>query len=555
MKRILIVLLVVFSLLLSSCDLIPGVEGGGTGTNGSGNNNGSGNGNSSDSSDSENNGGNGDSGDSDDSDGGDDSGNGGTKCDGSLHTDSDNDGTCDGCYVSVLIELDFFVINDLHGKFTDGANQPGIDELTTYLKNAYETEENVFLLSSGDMWQGGSESNLTKGIILTDWMNELDFISMTLGNHEFDWGEEHIENNAELAEFPILAINVFDRATNSRVSYADASVVIEKSGVKIGIIGAIGDCYSSISSDKVTDVYFKTGSELTALVKAESERLRADGVDIIVYSLHDGYGYSGGFSISDNRLSSYYDPSLSKDGYVDIVFEGHTHQNYVLRDSYGVYHFQNGGENKGIAHAEIMFNIANEKHSLSAYEIVSSATYSKLEPDPLIAELLEKYADEIAVGNEVLGYNSSYRDDSELEQLVADLYLEVGLETWGDDYNIFLGGGFLRTRSPYNLAYGEVKYSDLQMLFPFENQIVLCSIKGSDLKSKFLETDDDDYYISKSSYGNSISSINASATYYVVVDTYTANYEYNNLTIIEYYDTTTFASHLLAEYVKSGGLA
>ena len=124
------------------------------------------------------------------------------------HTDGNNDGACDDCGVSVVIVLDLFAINDLHGKFADTNTQVGVDELTTYLKNAYATEDHVILLSSGDMWQGSSESNLTKGFIITEWMNELDFVSMTLGNHEYDWGSTFVENNATLAGFPFLAITL-----------------------------------------------------------------------------------------------------------------------------------------------------------------------------------------------------------------------------------------------------------------------------------------------------------------------------------------------------------
>jgi hypothetical protein len=89
------------------------------------------------------------------------------------HTDADNDGECDDCGISVVIVLDLFAINDLHGKFCDSDAQAGVDELTTYLKNAYENEDHVLLLSAGDMWQGSSESNLTKGYIITEWMNHL----------------------------------------------------------------------------------------------------------------------------------------------------------------------------------------------------------------------------------------------------------------------------------------------------------------------------------------------------------------------------------------------
>ncbi len=539
MKRVLIVFLIVASLLLSSCDILFPQDSGSIDQSGSESNK---------PNTDTNNG----EGDSDGSSEGDDGSNDTVATPG--HVDTDNNGKCDDCNVSVLIELDFYVINDLHGKLTDSGSQPGVEELTTYLKAVRESEDNVFFLSSGDMWQGGSESNLTKGLIMTDWMNGLDFVSMTLGNHEFDWGEEYIENNLELAEFPFLAINVYERDTNTLADYETPSVMIEQNGVKIGIIGAIGDCYSSISSDKVEDVYFKVGNELTALVKAESKRLRDEGADLIVYSLHDGYGSSGGSIITNNKLSGYYDPELSSGKYVDIVFEGHTHQNYVLRDTHGVYHIQNGGENKGIAHAEIKFNFANDKFAVTESQIISSSIYSRLSPDPLIDELLEKYKDDIAKGNEVLGTNSRKRYSEELEQLVADLYLEAGIKKWGEEYDIFLGGGFLRTRSPYNLDAGEIRYSDLQMIFPFDNEIVLCSISGRNLKSRFINTTNEDYFISVSDYGNSLSSINDSDTYYVIVDSYTSNYSSNRLTVVDVYDNVTFARDLLAEYIKNDGL-
>ena len=79
--------------------------------------------------------------------------------------------------------------------------------------------------------------------------------------------------------------------------------MIDQNGIQIGIIGAVGDCYSSISASQVQDIYFKTGGDLTALVKAESEALRAQGADFIIYAIHDGYesGSSGVGEISENE--------------------------------------------------------------------------------------------------------------------------------------------------------------------------------------------------------------------------------------------------------------
>ena len=536
MKK-LIVLLMVVAFCLTSCDAILPVIGGfgssdSTDTN-DGQNNGQNNGSDS---------GNGDE-TEEEPDNSDDTGNApddgddtpdGDACE--SHTDVNDDGYCDSCNEYVIVIVDIYGFNDLHGKFTATDSQPGIGGLTTYLKQ--KSTDNVIYLSSGDMWQGSSESNLTHGAIMTEWMNELGFVSMTLGNHEYDWGESYIAANAELANFPLLAINVYDSDTHQRAEYATPSVVVSRGGVEIGIIGAIGDCYSSISGAVSGGFYFKTGNELAELVMAEANRLRDMGVDFIVYSLHDDdYSYQ----------------SVLSNGYVDLVFEGHTHQSYVNTDSYGIYHLQAGGENKGISYALVSINSANGNSKVTKASIINASTYRYYESDPIIEELLLKYDSMINDAYEVLGNNKQYRDDVIVEQKVADLYYEYGIAKWGDEYDIVLGGGFIRTRTPYNLYAGEVTYSDVYSLLPFDNELVLCSVKGSDLKSKFINTSNTDYYICYGDYD--ISKIENNKIYYIVTDTYTSTYKYNNLTEIERATDGIFARDLVADFIRKGGWA
>ena len=471
------------------------------------------------------------------------------------HYDANYNGVCDYCSISVLTTFDFYTINDLHGKIADGENHPGVDELTTFFKLARMSDDNVVILSAGDMWQGSAESNLTYGVLTTDWMNQVGFTAMTLGNHEFDWGEDYIEQNEEVAEFPFLAINIYERKTNTPVDYCQSSVVVDADGIQIGIIGAIGDCYSSISSDKVQDIYFKTGSELTSLVKKESDKLRSEGVDFIVYVIHDGYGSSSGTTpevIPSGKLKSYYDVALS-DGYVDLVFEGHTHQQYLHMDQYGVYHLQNRGDNKGgISHVEVEFNTVTGSFLVTEKELISTDTYVSYADDALVQELLTKYDEQIAIANRAVGNNATRRDSNFLRQKVAELYYQVGLDKWSDEYKITLGGGFLSVRNPYYLSAGEVKYGQLQSLFPFDNDLVLCSIKGRDLLSKFINTNNDNYFISGDQ--EIMKNVDPDGTYYVVVDTYTSLYAPNRLTVVEEFTPGIYARDLLAEYISQGGL-
>ncbi len=467
------------------------------------------------------------------------------------HADENADHVCDSCQGDLLVSINIFAINDLHGKFKDSTSQPGVDELTTYLLNQ---DENTVILASGDVWQGSAESNLTQGAIITRWFNEIGLTSMTLGNHEFDWGETYLEHNVTVAEYPFLAINVFDRDTDQQAAYCQNSTMVERGGVRIGIIGAIGDCYSSISGDKSGGFYFKTGHELTALVKQEAELLRSQGADIIVYSIHDGTERSGATSVSDGDMQYYYDTSLSQ-GYVDIVFEAHTHQSYTATDSYGVYHIQGGGENRGISQATIQYDIlADELVSVQA-QVVDNTTYAKGPAHPIVEQLLQEFADDLAAGDAVLGHNGKYRYSDFLRQLVAELYYRKGMEVWGGEYDIVLGGGFISVRDPYNLNAGDVRYSQLAQIFPFDNQLVLCSIRGQELLDKFYATDNKNYFIYYEDYGYQVlNTIDRSATYYIVTDTYSSSYAPNRLTEVARYDDDVFARDLLADYIAAGNL-
>lgn len=475
------------------------------------------------------------------------------------NADSGNGGGGSG-WRENLVNVDIYAVNDVHGAISD-SDGSGITNLTTYFNRMKSYNENTLFISSGDMWQGSSESNNTKGKIVTEWMNLVGFSSMTMGNHEFDWGIDAIKTNAELADFPFLAINVYEKSTDKRAEPFQPSALIETKDVTVGIIGAIGDCYSSISSSKVSDYYFKTGDDLTALVKAESESLKNRGADIVIYSLHDGYGSAvkdvdgKTQTLYSSKIADFYDVSLS-DGYVDVVLEAHTHKSYVYKDEYGVYHVQGGSSRQYVSAIDMDYNTKTGEVIVNKVKNDSVAAIFD-DKDAATDNLFVKYADEIGPINEPIGYNAAKRGSTFIKNLCADLYLEVGLEKWGNNYNIFLGGGFLSARSPYNFYAGYLCYKDIQSVLPFDNEIVLCSISGYYLSNKFVFTSNDNYYCSYSSYGNANEgSIDNDATYYIVVDTYTSDYAPNHLTVIEKYsETPIYARDLVANYVKAGGLA
>ena len=252
---------------------------------------------------------------------------------------------------SHIVSLDIVAFNDFHGNTLDSDTGLGLAKTTSLINELTKHNNNRLLISQGDMWQGSAESNLTHGNLVTEWMNEQNFVSMTLGNHEFDWGQNYITENKEIANFPFLAINVYSTETNSLASYCQPSTIAKIGSAKIGIIGAVGDCYSSIASSKSKGIYFKVGNELTSLVKAEAKSLKEQGCDFIIYSVHDD--------------DSAYNIELS-DGYVDLVLEGHTHKNYVRKDAKGVYHVQGGGYNKSVPYISLDIDTVKDTYEINS---------------------------------------------------------------------------------------------------------------------------------------------------------------------------------------------
>lgn len=446
------------------------------------------------------------------------------------------------------VTLDLYAFNDTHGAVKDSDSASGIEKTATAIKNIQSQNKNTIVLSSGDMWQGSMYSNKTKGNLMTEWMNELNFVSMTLGNHEFDWGQDTIRQNLELADFPFLGINVYDTDTNQRVDYCDASTVVVRGGIKIGVVGAIGDCQSSISGSKITNVTFKTGNELANLVIDEARKLKEEeNCQVVVYSLHDN--------------TAGYQDSISQSGYVDVVFEGHSHTQYATKDNYGIYHVQSSAYGAQISHVTLTYDISSKTTKVETANSISTLTFSSYQSDSNVQNLLNKYASVIGNPNEIVGRTSSNKNSATILQTIADCMLDLGVNEWGNSYDIVLAGGYLSIRYPYNLSSGNVTMEQIYNLLPFDNDIVLCSATGKFLKNYYINSTNKNYYISYNSGYSSSTSLNNNSIYYFITDTYGSDYyiygkgynSTNKFQEVLHSISNKYARDLLADFIRNGG--
>jgi 2',3'-cyclic-nucleotide 2'-phosphodiesterase (5'-nucleotidase family) len=95
----------------------------------------------------------------------------------------------------------------------------------------------VLLLDGGDVWRGTPEGDLPRGSLVVEAFSRLAYDAVALGNHELDLGRENAERLAKAARFPWLSANVVDSTTKKHPDWLRPSVVVERGGLRIGVIG------------------------------------------------------------------------------------------------------------------------------------------------------------------------------------------------------------------------------------------------------------------------------------------------------------------------------
>ena len=438
--------------------------------------------------------------------------------------------------------LSFYSVNDTHGAVNTSAsdNEPGLAQLSTYIKNQIISNPSASVLtSSGDMWQGSSDSNITRGQLVIDWMNYLGFSAMSLGNHEFDWTVDTIKSNMELANFPFLACNIVNKTTYQPVDWIQPYTTITRNGVHIGIIGSIGQGQtSSILATNVKDVTFANPTEY---VIQHANYLRENGADLILYLTH-------------NQTSSI-DSSLAS--YVDLAFCAHTH--VVEVDSFGgkpcVQAAKNG---RYLGYIYLTYNFGTESISYGDYGASQVGTYNNEDADTLA--LWDKYQATIdEVNNRVVAnYNNtiSQNDIPNIYNQYAYQYYLDTKDALGLNYNIIA----VETNNARATIYptnGQILYGSIYKALPFDNCLTLIRITGSHIINNLATYGSSHWYLPSVQQDvdrNDLSNyISYSQTYYMLMIDYIALSDYYSdwMDIVHtYYEEDALPRNIVANYLS-----
>lgn len=245
-------------------------------------------------------------------------------------SDSDNSPvtceTADSCTKFTVLHT-----NDNHGRFWHNSDgEYGMAARHTLIESIRAEVEakggESILLSGGDINTGVPESDMQDAVPDFVGMNLLGYDAMAVGNHEFDNSLDILDMQAELADFPMLAANIYKKDTNER--YFDPYKVFTINGLKIAVIGlTTQDTAKLVNPDNVSNIHFEDPQvEIKKVLKEIEEN---EKVDLVFATTHMGHyqdGNNGSEAPGDVKLAR----SL-EEGQLDAIIGGHS-QNPVCME-------------------------------------------------------------------------------------------------------------------------------------------------------------------------------------------------------------------------------
>ncbi|MFL2781299.1 MAG: NAD nucleotidase [Rhodospirillales bacterium] len=195
----------------------------------------------------------------------------------------------------------------------------GFPAIVSTFDKLSEGKSNVLRLHAGDAITGDLYYTLFKGEADAALMNEVCFDAFALGNHEFDDGDAGLANFLDFlnngdCQTPILAANISPEVgvspltKNSATDYIQPFTVINKGGMKIGIIGIDIATKTKNSSSPDESTLFLDETETA---QKYIDELAADGVNHIILLTH--YQYQNDLKLAENLRG------------VDIIVGGDSH--------------------------------------------------------------------------------------------------------------------------------------------------------------------------------------------------------------------------------------
>ena len=358
----------------------------------------------------------------------------------------------------------------------------GYSKLAAMKKELQADYAHVGVVSGGDFIQGSSLGVISKGEYIVKAMNLVGYDAMTLGNHEFDFRIERLEELIGMMDTKPICCNFQKIGEDS--SYFDPYSIVSYGDIDIAYIGiTTPSTITTASPAQFKDengkfLYSFNAETLYDIVQKNIDAVKAAGADYVIAISHIGYAEDAIYG----DLEDVEDLIKNTNG-LDVVLDAHSHT--VIE---GMKLVDKGGNDVLLSSTGTKFEYIgkltiSEKNMKT--ELIKTADYQTT--DPTVDAYIEQvYAEYSTLGDRKVAQTEVdlLVQDADGNRLVRTTETNLGdLCADAIRYAVnadigYVNGGGIRA----NIPQGDITFNNLLNVFPFNNTVVVAELSGQTIK-------------------------------------------------------------------------
>ena len=383
--------------------------------------------------------------------------------------------------------------SDIHGRVVPWSYGADVEDksgsyaqIATYVKDVRKNNKNVVLVDVGDAIQDNQvdvfakDKKYYKDHPIPKVLNEMKYDIFVLGNHEFNFGMKALDEILKDIKAKKLTSNFYYKKNDKR--YIDATTIIEKDGVKLGIIGLSTPMSAKFEEDtgNLKDMKFTSPTEEA---RTQVEKLKAKGVDAIIVIAHMGIENEN--KIPDTGMR---DVINAVDG-IDVVIAGHMHKDVPSETIKNTLITEPHRYGTVVSEVDLTFDINDKKEVKLVKKESKTVPVKALEADKKIAEIYKPYHEKLReLNNVVIGQTENEMVPQETKHGVSAAFSkDTGLSSFINDVEQHYSGADVVTFSfdhqKARMNKGDIKKKDIIFNYRYAGgDVTVYEMTGKQLK-------------------------------------------------------------------------
>ena len=383
--------------------------------------------------------------------------------------------------------------SDVHGRIVPWSYGADVEDksgsyaqIATYVKDVRKNNKNVVLVEVGDAIQDNQidvfakDKKYYKDHPVPKVLNEMNYDIFVLGNHEFNFGMKALDEILKDIKAKKLTANFYHKKNDKR--YIDATTIIEKDGVKLGIIGLSTPMSAKFEEDtgNLKDMKFTSPTEEA---RTQVEKLKAKGVDAIIAVTHMGIENEN--NIPDTGMR---DVINAVDG-IDVVIAGHMHKDVPSETIKNTLITEPHRYGTVVSEVDLTFDINDKKEVKLVKKESKTVPVKALEADKKIVEIYKPYHEKLReLNNVVIGQTANEMVPQETKHGVSAAFSkDTGLSSFINDVEQHYSGADVVTFSfdhqKARMDKGDIKKKDIIFNYRYAGgDVTVYELTGKQLK-------------------------------------------------------------------------